>query len=438
MHEYANRPFNDDPLLAYSNCSTTDPQQTGMWMLDQSSGEEYRVTSWAYNITRCPQEIADDYFEGKSMVFGPGKSTGTRGSSAGPSVGVRPWTVPTTEADNFTPLLYYWHDGYPVWPETTKFQGASDSGANVGICSRTPGGEFFRIDSQEAYVTIGQRPVVHHESYPASEWETAGPTDPAYVGQTYIGNPDWPDPREVPVQWYGIEECNETSAYGQQPAYTDGLPKDCNMVKTCYGGTGPGCHYIKTFMYLYSMKDLADAYNGQVDPETIQPYYELEVTVDVNSNGIHDLSETCAQPSTWNGVTADHVNNLFLFSHPASTAADTSGPPYGTDKNRAISVYSLGNASSIPTDLGIYSRTRYVRITASPNPFNARTTISVSGFKKDVDVAIIDLNGKVVFSVNQFNGRSLEWNAENYPSGLYVAQVKMAGRYYRTPITLIK
>jgi len=110
MHEYANSPFNDDPLLGYTDCSATNPKQTGMWMLDQSSGPEYRVTSWAYNITRVPQEIADDYFEGKSMAFGPGKSTGTRGSSLGPSVGVRPWNVPDTAADNFTPILYYFHD----------------------------------------------------------------------------------------------------------------------------------------------------------------------------------------------------------------------------------------------------------------------------------------------------------------------------------------
>ncbi|MBW2522952.1 MAG: hypothetical protein JRI23_02190, partial [Deltaproteobacteria bacterium] len=62
MREYANRPADDDPLLAYSECSTTAPSPQGMWQLDQTGTAPYRVTSWSYNITRVPQPIADDHF----------------------------------------------------------------------------------------------------------------------------------------------------------------------------------------------------------------------------------------------------------------------------------------------------------------------------------------------------------------------------------------
>ncbi|MBW2527227.1 MAG: hypothetical protein JRI23_23805 [Deltaproteobacteria bacterium] len=320
-----------------------------MWQLDQTGTAPYRVTSWSYNITRVPQPIADDHFDGDAMAFGPGKSTGSRGSSLGPSVGVRPWTVPTTAADGFVPLVYYLSPGgYPRWYQPSKFRGATD--AQATLCSRTPGGEFVRIGDREAYVTLGQRAVVNTAEYPANDPDGAGPTEAGYAGQTYQDDPCWPDPLQHPVQWYGIEECDGGGGSGaaaeQQPSFHDydcnggRIPTDCNLVSTCSHGTGPSCSNKQIFLYLYSLTDLAAAHAGSRDPETIQPYYERQITVDLDGDGWDEI-ENCVQPGVWSGVTADHDRGYLLFAHGVEPGG--SAPPYSGGSRMGVSVYALAN-----------------------------------------------------------------------------------------------
>ncbi|MBC8196309.1 MAG: T9SS type A sorting domain-containing protein, partial [Candidatus Marinimicrobia bacterium] len=78
-----------------------------------------------------------------------------------------------------------------------------------------------------------------------------------------------------------------------------------------------------------------------------------------------------------------------------------------------------------------------------PNPFNPQTTISYTvNLDSDVSIAIYNLLGeKVANLVNEhhFSGDySVEWNASNNPSGLYVVEMVSGNKVITNKIMLMK
>ena len=75
----------------------------------------------------------------------------------------------------------------------------------------------------------------------------------------------------------------------------------------------------------------------------------------------------------------------------------------------------------------------YVLYNIYPNPFNPVTNI-IYGLSENTNVQIVifDLSGKQVESlINEFQEvgyHSVEWNADNYPSGVYFVKM-IAGDY---------
>ena len=85
----------------------------------------------------------------------------------------------------------------------------------------------------------------------------------------------------------------------------------------------------------------------------------------------------------------------------------------------------------------------YVLYTVYPNPFNPVTNI-IYGLSEYtiVQIVIFDLSGKQVeLLVNEFQEvgyHSVDWNADNYPSGIYFVKM-IAGDYVNTQkLMLIK
>ena len=78
----------------------------------------------------------------------------------------------------------------------------------------------------------------------------------------------------------------------------------------------------------------------------------------------------------------------------------------------------------------------YVLYTVYPNPFNPVTNIEY-GLPEytNVQIVIFDLSGKQVESlINEFQEvgyHSVEWNADNYPSGVYFVKM-IADQYVKT------
>ena len=285
--EYAQSPYDDDYIFGTSSCNYTTPNPQGMYRWDIDSDindtttDPFRATKWVYNIAKIPSAIATDYFGGDQMLLGPGKCTGSRGSSAGPSFGVRPWTFPTDSNgwDDFVPIFYYNSpSGYPRPYVATDFQspapypactgvetphtcctgaGTGCTGRDWGIVDMVMGAETVRIasggDNYEAAVFAGSAAIVDPNVLSSSATPTESASDglggkvPSTDG-TWGTYGSWdgtalPDLDEVPVAWYGIEQYNGTADTQQQPSFTDYIDvSGCTGVDT----PAPGCTGVGT------------------------------------------------------------------------------------------------------------------------------------------------------------------------------------------------
>ena len=85
----------------------------------------------------------------------------------------------------------------------------------------------------------------------------------------------------------------------------------------------------------------------------------------------------------------------------------------------------------------------YVLYNVYPNPFNPVTNI-IYGLSEytNVKIVIFDLSGKQIESlVNEFQTvgyHSVDWNADNHPSGIYFLQMISDGFVQTQKIVLIK
>jgi hypothetical protein len=91
--------------------------------------------------------------------------------------------------------------------------------------------------------------------------------------------------------------------------------------------------------------------------------------------------------------------------------------------------------------MGVADRVRAVRepplrLTASPNPFNPRTRIEVSGSREGV-VLVYAPSGRLVARLALKNGAA-EWNAAALPSGIYLVQARVGLKILKAKAVLLK
>ena len=371
MREYAAAPQDNAEVFGYSDCDPDNPNPQGMWRwtaqadVDTTTADPYRATMYTYGLRRFTDTIADDYFGGNEMYFATGKSTGSRGSSLGPSLGVRPWTFPTDSGgwDDLIPVMYYKSGtGYPRWYTQTKFSGVGGT-TQLTIMSRLPGGEAVRIingaDEYEAMLYVQQKPKVDSSVYPANDPANSSPDeseayDPVPDGrpgpwQTYAEGAaagDWPDPTVNPIVWYGIERFSDNNGEKQQPSYMDfasdgsRIPWDTNIISTCSRGTGPGAQVQGTVLWLYELAELGKVYAGTsaYQYDTIQPYGEVDISTDIGNDG-RDPWDGCMQPGVWSGVIYYPPQNAIIFSHADEYSG--SQPPYSSGSSIGLSVWQI-------------------------------------------------------------------------------------------------
>ena len=378
MREYATQPYDNAEVFGYSDCDPDNPNAQGMWRwttqadADTTTNDPYRATMYTFGLRRFDADIATDYFGGNEMYFATGKSTGSRGSSLGPSLAVRPWTFPTDSDgwDEVVPIMYYKSaTGYPRWYTQTKFSGVGGT-TQLTIMSRLPGGEAVRINSggtdYEAMIYIQQKPQVDTSLYPSDNPSAYSPDeseayDPVPDGrpgpwQTYAAGAAsglWPDPTVNPIVWYGIEKFTDLNGEKQQPSYMDfasdgsRMPWDTDIVSTCTRGTGPGAQRQGTVMWLYELAELGKLYAGTsaYQYDTIQPYGEVDITVDVDNDG-YQRYDSCLQPGVWNGVVYYPPQNAIMFSH--ADEYNGAAPPYSSGGDIGVSVWTINVTGASP------------------------------------------------------------------------------------------
>jgi hypothetical protein len=195
---------------------------------------------------------------------------------------------------------------------------------------------------------------------------------------------------------------------------------------------------------------------------------------DSNGQGIYlktgsPIIEYCnIQDTLWPGVGNISVNPLFRDSangnfHLMSTAC---GDPYNSpcidagDPNILDSLLDCSwGLGTILSDMGAYGGgdsasvgiwsgssllpERYMLLQNYPNPFNASTTIEFSLPEEAyVDLSIYDLLGREIEvlakGLRQAGHHLLTWDASDYPSGIYFAQLDTKGYSENIKMVLLK
>jgi hypothetical protein len=410
-NEYATSPKDTDYAFGTSSCSISTPNPQGMYRFDDESDvntlvtDPYRVTKWIYNIKKIPSAIATDYFGGNQMLLGPGKCTGSRGSSAGASFGVRPWTFPTGSGgwDGFVPIFYYNSPtGYPRWYQATDFQSPAPSPACAGVedphtcctgvgtgCTgrdwsiddRIAGVEAIRIayggDNYEAALFIGRANIVDPNVFPASSLgstateQASDPVPDSRNGSwgTY-GSWDgtlYPDLDEVPIAWYGIQVYSPTNIVRQQPSVTDYasdgsfIPYDSNIVANCTGGTGPNSQARRLMIWLYDLAELGNMYDNATCTAPATPIAcctgdgtgtcssygpedidpYAEIYVPFDPNNDGVLSQAETCIQSGRQYGMAYDHTNDILYISAATDPGTSGPPYADGYRRGILMFKI-------------------------------------------------------------------------------------------------
>lgn len=297
----------DDPYLGVSSCTPGSPGTPTIYDVGAEFGgdkqdDPYHTAKMYHGLGKIPQGTADEHFDGKQMWLGYGRRSGTRGGSQGPSLWVRPMTDPVSNPIlDSTPLLWYLLTGFMEWYDTPEMSGPI---VNWWSKSWAVSGEFVRSGTNEAVIMIWREPVIDVNDYPCSDPSAYRSGDPEPVAC------------EVPVCWYGVEECQDGPAEEQQPSFWEDdnlgatMPKDCNLSDPCTGGTGPRCLSVEPFLLFYDPADLADVYSGGETHDYPQPYAKTNIR-DLFVGGTTCLEEI-------SGTTYDQANQLYYAAQSGS------------------------------------------------------------------------------------------------------------------------
>ena len=132
------------------------------------------------------------------------------------------------------------------------------------------------------------------------------------------------------------------------------------------------------------------------------------------------------------------------IAHPVTTSILFSNDPSkllytGLSNSRFFHPVLVNSAIQIEPE-GIRSEPNAlpgeITLEAYPNPFNAQTTIFISGVDR-AEIGIFDITGRQVISLEAFDGKAV-WNATGRSSGLYFARAITGDKSVSVRLTLLK
>ena len=81
-----------------------------------------------------------------------------------------------------------------------------------------------------------------------------------------------------------------------------------------------------------------------------------------------------------------------------------------------------GDTGTVPT--GIFENSFSSSINLFPNPANNHLTIALGSNNKNVEVAIADITGKIVYTTSVYETNRIEVNTSEFAEGIYIVQIQ--------------
>ncbi|MEO6694282.1 MAG: SBBP repeat-containing protein [Ignavibacteria bacterium] len=211
--------------------------------------------------------------------------------------------------------------------------------------------------------------------------------------------------------------------------------------------TGEGYNFV-TIKYntLGDTLWIANYHNGPNDiafAMAIDKYGSIYVTGESDGNGTGEDYATVKYDSSGIQQWVKRYDYSGVFGdYPASLAVDKNGSVYVTGQsNRDILTIKYSQLTGAITNLSEIL-TGYTLSQNYPNPFNPKTVIRYSIIEnRFVNLRVYDVLGNEVrnlVSENKPAGNyEVEWNASNYPSGIYFYRLEIDGNIIDTKRTIL-
>ena len=135
--------------------------------------------------------------------------------------------------------------------------------------------------------------------------------------------------------------------------------------------------------------------------------------------------------------------NVVCLPFIQNTGPEEDTPIFADSNGDALQDIEIGEGSCDVLDIDI-PEISFNLFEAYPNPFNPQLNIDISFLENEhIDVSIYNLNGQIVEII--FGGSilantlyTLNWDASNYSSGLYIIQVNGLNTTYSKIVNLLK
>ena len=209
-----------------------------------------------------------------------------------------------------------------------------------------------------------------------------------------------------------------------------------NTTEILINSTSP----IRGFQFDIQGLELSGGHGGLAEQNGFEIYAAGDTALGFNVNGNEIPATASSQVLTiLDGV----INGNICLPFTQNIGPEDDTPIFADSNGDALQEIEIGDGSCQALNIDT-PEISFNLFQAYPNPFNPQLNIDVSFLENEnINISIYNLNGQIVETV--FNGSmiantlyTLNWDASDYSSGLYIVQVNGLYTKYSKIVNLLK
>ena len=209
-----------------------------------------------------------------------------------------------------------------------------------------------------------------------------------------------------------------------------------NTIEILINTTSP----IRGFQFDIQGLELSGGHGGLAEDNGFDIYAAGDTALGFNVEGNEIPATVSSQLLT---ILDGTINGEICLPLIQNTGPEEDTPIFADSNGDALQEIEIGEGSCDILNIDI-PEISFNLFDAYPNPFNPQLNIDISFLESDnIDISIFNLNGQIMETI--FSGLmlantlyTLNWDASNYSSGLYIVQVNGLNTKYSKIVNLLK
>jgi hypothetical protein len=214
------------------------------------------------------------------------------------------------------------------------------------------------------------------------------------------------------------------------------IDTDNNTTEILINTTSP----IRGFQFDIEGLELSGGHGGLAEDNGFNIYAAGDTALGFNVDGNEIPATVSSQLLT---ILDGTINGDICLPFIQNTGPEEDTPIFADSNGDALQEIEIGDGSCNALDIDI-PEISFNLFEAYPNPFNPQLNIDISFLESEhIDISVYNLNGQIVEKI--YSGSilantlyTLNWDASNYSSGLYIIQVNGLNTKYSKIVNLLK